>query len=185
MYFQFHHQNHLLLWLTSCSICCGHIRHTDHINCIDPTALWQLLKRHHIWFPLEYTTSLTHTCMYIQAADSFDLYYASWRADESFSLPVRMCISATGSCVVFYALSIQPSYAHLRKEALPQGGDQWTAVLCSASVGSYLEGLQVGRISGAHKKRGRASIHYLFPHLTLAAGSSPIFICSKSSGVWG
>lgn len=104
VYFQFYHQNRLPLWLTSCSICCRHIRQTDHINCIDSTAaLWQLLRRHHIWFPLEYTTSLTHTYMYIQAESkiSFDLYYSSWRADESFSLPVRTCISVTCSCVVF------------------------------------------------------------------------------------
>lgn len=55
-------------------------------------------------------------------------------------------------CSFFHALSLQPSYAHQRGEALPQGEDQWTAVLCSASVGSCLEALQVGRISGAQRR---------------------------------
>lgn len=59
--FQFYHHNPLPLWLTSCSICCGPIKQTEHINCIDSTAIWQLLRTCHIWFPLEITTSLnTH-----------------------------------------------------------------------------------------------------------------------------
>lgn len=38
-------KNLLPMWLTSCSTCCGHIRQTDHINCIDSTARWQLLEK--------------------------------------------------------------------------------------------------------------------------------------------
>lgn len=52
----------------------------------------------------------------------------------------------------FHALSLRPSYAHQRRDAWPQGEDQWTAVSCSASVGSCLEALQVGRISGAQRR---------------------------------
>lgn len=36
------------LWLTSCSICCRSIKQTDHINCMDSTEIWLLLRTRHI-----------------------------------------------------------------------------------------------------------------------------------------
>lgn len=94
----------------------------------------------------------------------------------------NVCISVFVYLFIYFpphTPSLQPSYVHLREEALPQCWDQWTAVLCSASAGSYLEALQVGRISDEQRERGKASIHYLFPHLTLAAGSSTHFYLFK------
>lgn len=75
--FHFYHHNLLPLWLTSCSICSISIKETDHINCIDWTAIWRLLRTRHIWFPfgVQYITSRKHTYMYIQDADSFHMRF--------------------------------------------------------------------------------------------------------------
>ena len=92
--FHFYQHNLLQLWLTSCSICCRPIKQTDHINGIDSTALPLLWRTRHIWFPLEYITSLTLTYMYIKASESFHLYHASWGGRKVIqpSLRLRVCV---------------------------------------------------------------------------------------------
>lgn len=151
-----------------------------YVNCKNP-IIRQLLRPCHLFETLEYTPSLMLPNTHFQA-DSFDLHYSSQRTGKLFSL---FCVPLFRFFFFFFRDMVF-SALHMHtwgKRPYHRVGINELCSLCSASAGSYLEALQVGRISGEQRGRGKAIIYYLFPHLTLAVGSSPTFICSKGIGV--